>query len=132
MAVVRRRRGVLEFAGLPLLKANATLRLAFRRLEVDKLVPAWQEIGSSLRSLPEGFQLESFQRLAADPQRLREGDVRLVAWSDSKLPDLTIEPEASQQTFWTLWVVNLRYGELPAPRSDSNTPSDFPVEAPND
>ena len=132
VAVLRQRRGKLEFSGLRLLKSDATLRIQFRPLEADQLMTAWKKVGAPPVSVPDGLELDAFQRLAANAHRLNEGEVRLIAWSDDLLPDLSIEPAASQQTAWTLWVANLHYGDFPAPRSDSNTPTDFTVEASDD
>jgi hypothetical protein len=133
VAVLRRRRGQLEVAGLRLLPAGATSRLSFRRLADDQLLSAWKELGAPPgAALPEGLTPANFVHLAASPARLAEGDVRLVAWNNAMLPELTIEPASSQRSFWNLWVANLRSGPLPAPRSDVNAPSDFKVEVGDD
>ena len=132
VAALRRRRGNLEFAGLRLLKTGDTLRIQFRSIDDDQLMTAWQEVGAPSVAVPDGLEMNALQRLAANSHRLNEGDVLLIAWSDTLLPDLTIKPVASQQTSWTLWVAHLRYGELPAPRSDSNSPTDYSVEANDD
>jgi hypothetical protein len=131
VAVVRRRRGRVQFAGLPLLRAGATMRIEFRDVEPDQIVTEWQRMNGAITRRADEFEINGFQQLAANPERIHEGDVKMFAWSDAMLPGLNIEPPASQQTFLNLWIVNLRYGQLPAPRSDINTP-DYRPEVPED
>jgi hypothetical protein len=132
VAILRRRLGQVQFAALPLLKAGATLRIQFRTIPAEQFMEQWQDADLPSQGLPQGLDPKGFLRLAASPARLGEGDVRLVGWSDAMLPGLSIEPSASQRTFWNLWVVNLRFGHLPPPRSDSNSRTDFPVEESDD
>jgi hypothetical protein len=59
--------------------------------------------------------------LAEDAGSIGEGDVRLVAWTESEIPGVEIEPRASQQRHASLVVANLRTGLGPVPVHDVNT-----------
>lgn len=69
--------------------------------------------------------LRRLGKLAAQRLRLLPGDVRLVAWTDERLPGMEIAPEAPQNTAYTLILAHLARGALPAPTSDSNVAADF-------
>ncbi|HEV7282639.1 MAG TPA: hypothetical protein VGN57_20710 [Pirellulaceae bacterium] len=71
-------------------------------------------------SVPMGPLLE----LATADFLMRKGEIRLIAWTDQKLGDLIIEPEASQATFRTLVLVHLRMPPPPEPLLDVNPRSD--------
>ena len=64
-------------------------------------------------------------RLAADRLRLLPGDVRLIGWTDQKLPGMKIRPEAPQNVTYTLVLAHLARGPLPPARPDRNLAEDF-------
>ena len=59
--------------------------------------------------------------LAENPNSLEPGDVRLIAWSDQRIPGQQISPSAPQTQHATLLVANLRYGAGRTPKPDKNT-----------
>jgi hypothetical protein len=63
--------------------------------------------------------------LAAKRLRLLPGDVRLIGWTDQKLPGLRIRPEAPQNATYTLVLAHLRRGQLPPVRPDTNVADDY-------
>jgi len=71
------------------------------------------------------IRLTGLARLAADRLRLLPGDVRLIGWTDERLPGMKIQPEAAQNNTFTLVLAHLARGSLPAPRSDGNVAEDF-------
>lgn len=72
-----------------------------------------------------GIRLTRLARLAADRLRLLPGDVRLVGWTDQRLPGMKISPEAPQNRTYTLVLAHLTRGLLPAARPDKNLAEDF-------
>jgi hypothetical protein len=53
------------------------------------------------------------------------GDVRLVGWTDQRLPGMRIRPEAPQNFTYTLVVAHLKRGSLPRIRADRNRAEDY-------
>ncbi len=121
--VLRRRGGDLQFGWIGDCPAEQSVRVSFRPIAEDS---AWWE--PWLASLPVGSDRADplvsvpLLRLALDPGRLREGDVRLVGWLADELSGLEIRPQASQQSRRTLVVANVQYGLRAAPKSDRNAP----------
>ncbi len=72
-----------------------------------------------------GIRLTRLARLAADRLRLMPGDVRLVGWTEQRLPGMKITPEAPQNRTYTLVLAHLARGALPASRPDKNLAEDF-------
>jgi hypothetical protein len=66
--------------------------------------------------------------LASQQLRLREGDVRLVGWTDQELPGVTYRPRASQSLVRMLVLAHLRQGDLPPPERDVNCSADIEEE----
>jgi hypothetical protein len=58
--------------------------------------------------------------LACEAHSLRNGDVRLIAWTDRKLPGLAIRPEASQEMLRTFVLVHLQDSPYPPAERDEN------------
>ena len=71
------------------------------------------------------IRLTSLARLAADRLRLLPGDVRLIAWTDQRMPGMRIRPEAPQNNTFTLVLAHLARGRLPAVRPDKNLAEDY-------
>jgi len=63
--------------------------------------------------------------LASKRLRLLPGDVRLIGWTDQKLPGLRIRPDAPQNATYTLVLAHLARGPLPAVRPDVNVADDY-------
>jgi hypothetical protein len=72
-----------------------------------------------------GIRLTRLARLASDRLRLLPGDVRLVGWTDQRLPGMHIRPEAPQNRTFTLVLAHLARGPLPPARPDRNLAEDF-------
>jgi hypothetical protein len=117
----------------------ATLQSLLRKPYPRVWLPQWEQV-PVLKSGREGQQQESGEpaqadtprvqltrlaRLAADRLRLMPGDVRLVGWTDQRLPGLRIRPDAPQNLTYTLVVAHLARGELPRVRADRNRAEDF-------
>ena len=71
------------------------------------------------------IRLTALARLAADRLRLLPGDVRLVGWTDERLPGMKIRPEAPQNRTYTLVLAHLARGPLAAVKPDKNLAEDF-------
>ncbi|MFI4875220.1 MAG: hypothetical protein ACIALR_07780 [Blastopirellula sp. JB062] len=65
--------------------------------------------------------LRHLLNVAKDVRHLRDGDVRLIGWTDQDVPGVTIAPAAAQRTLRTLVLAHLKFAPLPSPRSDANT-----------
>jgi hypothetical protein len=72
-----------------------------------------------------GIRLTRLARLASDRLRLLPGDVRLVGWTDQRIPGMHIRPEAPQNRTYTLVLAHLAHGSLPPPRADRNLAEDY-------
>ncbi|HEY2411879.1 MAG TPA: hypothetical protein VGI40_06540 [Pirellulaceae bacterium] len=72
-----------------------------------------------------GIRLTRLARLASDRLRLLPGDVRLVGWTDQRIPGMHIRPEAPQNRTYTLVLAHLTRGSLPPPRPDRNLAEDY-------
>ncbi len=132
VGVLRRRNRKLEFARVGLLKSGAVLRIQFRQITDDDVNTLWPDFGELPGRAGEALDLKPFLELAVQPERLNEGDSRLVAWTESEFPGLAVQPAASQRLFRTVWVCNLAFNSLPPPLSDTNAPTDFRPEATDD
>jgi hypothetical protein len=95
-------------------------------------LPEWsktQAFALSESSLLDGdkgrIRLTSLTRLAVQQLRLLPGDVRLVAWTDERLPGLGIQPEAPQNRMYTLVLAHLARGPLPPVTPDKNVAEDY-------
>jgi hypothetical protein len=86
-----------------------------------------QQTGSSEANEDEmpRVRLEPLARLAAARLRLLPGDVRLIGWTDQRLPGMRIRPEAPQNTTYTLVLAHLVRGNLPPVRPDRNVAEDY-------
>jgi hypothetical protein len=71
------------------------------------------------------IRLTALARLASDRLRLLPGDVRLIGWTEQRLPGMKIRPEAPQNRTYTLVLAHLARGKLPTARPDSNVAEDF-------
>ena len=71
------------------------------------------------------IRLTRLARLAGDRLRLLPGDVRLIGWTDQKLPGMKIRPEAPQNATYTLVLAHLARGPLPPARPDRNLAEDY-------
>lgn len=126
----------LRDAGVLHLAADRQLSLAW----VGNLEPG-QTATLSFRGVPSATEysrtvsgearqtLSRLLDLASQGVPLREGEVRLVAWTAQPLPGLAIRPQASQESLRTLVLVHLRRHTLPAPRGDRNLRLDIIDEA---
>jgi hypothetical protein len=58
-------------------------------------------------------------------QHTREpGELRLVAWTDTEIPGLSIEPAASQARYGNVIIAHLRHAPQRPPRRDASVPPD--------
>lgn len=70
------------------------------------------------------LNLEPLFKVACDPRHLEPGEERLVGRVDEILPGSAVTPTASQTQGATLVVAHLKYGPLPNPAQDDNSPLD--------
>jgi hypothetical protein len=70
--------------------------------------------------------------LAEKSEDMRPGDIKLLAWMDSPLPGLKINPSAPQSRHAVMVVAHLDYGFSDPPRADKNTAKNFEDQMPND
>jgi len=71
------------------------------------------------------IRLTRLAKLAADRLRLLPGDVRLIGWTDQRLPGMRISPEAPQNNTYTLVLAHLIRGALPPAKPDKNVAEDY-------
>jgi hypothetical protein len=82
---------------------------------------------SSNQAQPDRTRIRLYRlaRLASDQLRLLPGDVRLIGWTDQRLPGMRIYPEAPQNRTYTLVIAHLARGQFPPARPDQNVADDF-------
>ncbi len=73
-----------------------------------------------MRSRDGELTLGPLFELASSPSLMRNGEIRLVGWTEQDLPGLEIEPAASQQGTRLLVLAHLRRGPLPKAQRDAN------------
>jgi hypothetical protein len=133
LGVFRRYQGGVQVGWVGECDAEGSARFQFRALADDAaLWTTWTASMQNTAGQPDSLSSPTLVRLAVDPSRLHEGDVRAVGWLADELAGLQIRPEASQRSFRTLLVANLRYGPLPAPESDENAPPSNGMSEPDD
>ncbi len=133
LGLIRRHEGVVQVGWIGFCAAEGSSRFQFRSLaEGETLAESWSGSSQNSTTLSDPLSSLALVRLAVDPSRLNEGDVRAVGWLEDELAGLKIRPEASQRSFRTLLVANLRYGALPLPESDENAPSNKETDELND
>jgi hypothetical protein len=71
------------------------------------------------------IRLTRLARLATEQLRLLPGDVRLIGWTNQRLPGMRIRPEAPQNAMYTLVLAHLARGDLPPVRPDRNVAEDY-------
>jgi hypothetical protein len=107
-----------------------------RRSQPTVWLPQWDNVSvfahdpqntSTAKSTTDsvGIRLTRLARLASDRLRLLPGDVRLVGWTDQRMPAMRIRPEAPQNRTYTLVLAHLSRGSLPSPRPDRNLAEDY-------
>ena len=113
--------GKWMLAWIGILEPGQAAKVSFHPAESADayLAKASEEARQTLRRLLE---------LACRDASLREGDVRLVAWTSQSLPGLAIGPQASQESLRTLVLVHLRRHALPPPQGDRNLKADIADE----
>jgi hypothetical protein len=88
--------------------------------------PIFAPEGSPVADANRGsVRLTRLARLATQRLRLLPGDVRLVGWTDDRLPGMAIRPEAPQNRTYTLVLAHLVRGALPPVKPDRNVAEDF-------
>jgi hypothetical protein len=81
----------------------------------------WNDSPTTSTQPPRGeVSLSRLIDLSVERLRLRQGDVRLVGWTDTDPKGLDIRPAASQEVFRTLVVSHLERAPLSEPQSDTN------------
>ncbi|MCA9188729.1 MAG: hypothetical protein R3E01_24035 [Pirellulaceae bacterium] len=121
-AVVIRRENGIRFAIPGDIDAKSEVPLVFGKLNDAADVLSLLEKNSVIRTVPpEGeVGLREIVDLALDPRALKEGEARMVAWTDQELPGLVVSPRSRQETFRTVVVSNLRYAPWTVPIRDYN------------
>ena len=105
-----------EWESVPILRSGIKTRS-----ELDTT----EQSNAAARTDTPRVRLTQLARLAVDRLRLMPGEVRLVGWTDQRLPGMRIRPEAPQNSTYTLVVAHLVRGELPRVRADRNRAEDF-------
>ena len=119
VGMIRRVEGQVQIAWIGNLAPQAEVQPNFETaVDNEWFFEEWREPTSNPE---ETIQLSPLLRLACAPGRLNEGDVLLTGWCEDQMPGLTIQPSASQNTFRTVLVAHLKYGNLPEPQNDINT-----------
>ena len=124
-AVVRRTDGgSYQVAWFGDVAPNSTVEAELRDTNAASLleaVPEWNtDPTTSADTGEDELGIRDLLQLATSKERLALGQTILVGWTDELLPGLQITPVASQASSRTVIVANLKYGELPAARSDAN------------
>ncbi|MCA9168007.1 MAG: hypothetical protein KDB23_10080 [Planctomycetales bacterium] len=123
IGILRRYRNRIEIALVTQLNPGALIRIEFNPLQTTEPHEAWPRFGQNT-AIGDGNAMRSLLALAADPNRINEGDIRMVAWGTESLPGIAVAPDPSQTRNQSIWVVNLAYGDWNAPSSDVNAPVD--------
>lgn len=119
--------GTVEAAWIGTLEPKTAKTLEFRPQGAEpKRFRQWSDSPTTALVAPEGeVSLAELIELSIGRLRLREGDVRLVGWTDAKFEGMEITPGAAQEIFRTLVISHLRHGPLVAPQSDVNHRKDI-------
>ena len=96
------------------------------RTDGEVVFEEWENSAVLKESVADGeISLRKLFELGLDHNRLGEGDFRIVGWTDQEMPGMSIHPAASQKTFRTVVVGNLKYGQFATPMSDLNSALSF-------
>lgn len=124
--------GHVETCHLGDVDAGSILAVHFRAADSGQpWLPEWYAMEPTSVSGPT-LDLRTMFELAARRWLLRPGDIRLIGWTEQPNDGMVITPTATQRLTRTLVLVQLRYGELAAPRPDANLILDARLPSGND
>ena len=89
-----------------------------------------EQVKETARGVAPGtLTLRPLLGLAERADKMKAGDVRLVAWTDEPLPGMNVRPVAPQKRQLALFVANLKYGFGDMPKPDQNTRFEYTKQA---
>lgn len=125
LAVVRRPAGEaerLQGCWIGSLGGRSSTNVSFSPLSSSEEEAVFAAERAEESTSEERLDFESLFRVALDPRHMEPGEVRAVAYLDKVMPGVEVAPRASQLRGGTLLVAHLKYGRLPAPQMDKNSP----------
>ncbi|MHC2067118.1 hypothetical protein ACYFX5_06585 [Bremerella sp. T1] len=113
----------LEAAWVGDLLPEAEEAIRFTSVEDEwKLFEQWSESPVlSVTPTTGEVNLRHLLNAVKDVRQLKQGETRLIGWTEEDMPGLSISPAANQRTIRTMVVGHLQHANLPAPRRDANT-----------
>ena len=130
VGIFRKINGDAQFADLGDLASQKSMTFNFEPLgEATEWREKYQVPPADENSKVE-ISLDGLANVASDPLWLNDGDVRLIAFTDTGMKGLTITPSSSQRVFRTFVLAHLQHGKLSAPRPDVNNPPEFELAEP--
>ncbi len=110
--------------------AEAVFEISDGAAEEGELFDAFEQYSATAERTPQGeVSLRDLFRLGMHSAQLWPGDMRLVAWTDEVVAGMQIKPKSNQQTYRTLIICHLRYGDAPLPEIDYNHYADFKTQS---
>ena len=123
--------GQLQTAWIGRLEPEATARMNFlpgSKTEIkDGIWPDRrnQSEVTAAEAPPGELNIRELVNLAEDSRELRPGDVRLVGWTEEKIPGMQVKPAAPQSKTATVVIAHLAFGPGEDPKRDYNTRYDY-------
>jgi hypothetical protein len=123
--------GELEAAWIGRLEPEATARPVFRPASTKEVKDGiWpdrrdQSELTASGAPPGELNIRELVELAEDCRELRPGDVRLVGWTEEKIPGMEVKPAAPQSRTATVVIAHLAFGPGEGPKRDFNTRYDY-------
>jgi len=121
----------LEAAWIGRLEPEAAARLLFRPTASKEIENGlWPDRRSQSKltatvALPGELNIRALVELVEDSSELRPGDVRLVGWTEEKIPGMEVKPSAPQSRTATVVIAHLAFGPGEDPKRDFNTRYDY-------
>ena len=123
--------GELQAAWIGRLEPEATARLGFHSTSTKEIKDGiWphrrnQSELTATGAPPGELNIRELVKLAEDARELRPGDVRLVGWTEEKIPGMEVKPAAPQSRTATVILAHLAFGPKEDPKRDLNTRYDY-------
>lgn len=121
--------GALDAAWIGQLGPRDNGKLLFRAVDVEAREPWFgpereKSVETKQSPVPGQFNLRTLIDLAEDASSLEPGAIRLVGWTDHRMPGLKIAPAAPQSRHAAVVVAHLRYAINGPPAPDVNIKED--------
>ncbi|MBA2115952.1 hypothetical protein [Bremerella alba] len=113
----------IEVAWLGDLQPETKRELRFGKADDEwTLFDAWTDSPVlSLTPTDGQVNLRHLLNTVKDVRQLKQGETRLIGWTEEDMPGMTISPESNQRTIRTMVVAHLQHADLPEPQADANT-----------